>query len=57
MIEQIFNRRYHLEKRLGEGGTAIVWAGMDALLRRQIAIKVLRLQYANDAEFVRRFYP
>lgn len=56
MIEQIFNRRYHLEERLGDGGTAIVWAGMDALLRRRVAVKVLRLQYASDAEFVRRFY-
>ena len=56
MVEQTFNNRYHLEQRLGEGGTAIVYGGVDSLLRRRVAVKVLRPQFAADAEFVRRFY-
>ncbi len=57
MIEQhIFNNRYRLDNKLGEGGMATVYCGTDTLLRRRVAIKVLRAQYASDEEFVRRFY-
>ncbi|MDQ6933203.1 MAG: protein kinase, partial [Candidatus Eremiobacteraeota bacterium] len=56
MTEQLFNNRYRLETPLGEGGMATVYSGTDTLLRRQVAIKVLRAQYAADADFVRRFY-
>lgn len=57
MIEQhIFNNRYRLDNKLGEGGMATVYCGTDTVLRRRIAIKVLREQYASDEEFVRRFY-
>ena len=52
----MFNNRYRLEGKLGEGGMAIVYRGTDIVLRRHVAIKVLREQYAADAEFVRRFY-
>ena len=57
MIEQqIFNNRYRLDRKLGEGGMATVYCGTDTLLRRRVAVKVLREQYAADDEFVRRFY-
>lgn len=54
--ERIFNNRYRLDRKLGEGGMATVYCGTDILLRRRVAIKVLLEQYAADAEFVRRFY-
>ena len=54
--ERVFNNRYRLDRKLGEGGMATVYCGTDILLRRRVAIKVLRDQYAADAEFVRRFY-
>jgi eukaryotic-like serine/threonine-protein kinase len=54
--ERIFNNRYRLDGKLGEGGMAIVYSGTDTVLRRRVAIKVLREQYAADEEFVRRFY-
>ena len=34
---------------------ATVYGGTDTVLRRRVAIKVLRPQYAADEEFVRRF--
>jgi len=52
----MFNNRYRLDAKLGEGGMATVYCGTDTLLRRRVAIKVLRAQYAGDDEFVRRFY-
>ncbi|HZY98337.1 MAG TPA: Stk1 family PASTA domain-containing Ser/Thr kinase [Candidatus Baltobacteraceae bacterium] len=54
--EKIFNNRYRLDRKLGEGGMAIVYCGTDIVLRRRVAVKVLRAQYAADEEFVRRFY-
>jgi len=54
--EKIFNNRYRLDRKLGEGGMALVYCGTDILLRRRVAVKVLREQYAADDEFVRRFY-
>ncbi|MEO6990810.1 MAG: Stk1 family PASTA domain-containing Ser/Thr kinase [Candidatus Baltobacteraceae bacterium] len=56
MIERILSERYRLDRKLGEGGMAIVYGGTDTLLRRRVAIKVLRPQFAADGEFVRRFY-
>ena len=52
----VFNNRYRLDNKLGEGGMATVYCGTDTLLRRRVAIKVLRQDYASDQEFVRRFY-
>ncbi|HVA32962.1 MAG TPA: Stk1 family PASTA domain-containing Ser/Thr kinase, partial [Candidatus Baltobacteraceae bacterium] len=54
--EKVFNNRYRLDRKLGEGGMAVVYCGTDIVLRRRVAIKVLREQYAADEEFVRRFY-
>ena len=54
--QHIFNNRYRLDTKLGEGGMAVVYCGTDTLLRRRVAIKVLRAHYASDDEFVRRFY-
>jgi serine/threonine-protein kinase len=53
--EKIFNNRYRVDGLLGNGGMAIVYCGTDTLLRRRVAIKVLRDQYATDDDFVKRF--
>lgn len=53
--ERIFNGRYRIESRIGAGGMAIVYSGTDLLLRRRVAIKVLRDQFASDDGFVQRF--
>jgi serine/threonine-protein kinase len=53
--EKIFNNRYRVDGTLGNGGMANVYVGTDTLLRRRVAIKVLREQYAGDDDFVTRF--
>jgi serine/threonine-protein kinase len=53
--ERIFNNRYRVDGTLGNGGMANVYVGTDTLLRRRVAIKVLREQYASDDDFVTRF--
>ena len=56
MIERNLSERYRLEDRIGQGGMAVVYAGVDTVLRRRVAIKVLRPHLAADDEFVQRFY-
>jgi len=56
MIDKILNNRYRLDAAIGEGGMAVVYRGYDLLLRRQVAVKVLRPQHAADQSFVQRFY-
>ncbi|MBD5656250.1 MAG: Stk1 family PASTA domain-containing Ser/Thr kinase [Candidatus Eremiobacteraeota bacterium] len=56
MIERNLSDRYRLEGRIGQGGMAVVYAGIDTVLRRRVAVKVLREQLAADADFVQRFY-
>jgi serine/threonine-protein kinase len=53
--EKTFNNRYRVDGILGNGGMANVYVGTDTLLRRRVAIKVLREQYASDDDFVTRF--
>jgi serine/threonine-protein kinase len=56
VTERTLSSRYKIEKRIGAGGMATVYAGMDTVLRRRVAIKELRPQFAADEEFVKRFY-
>ncbi|WP_163536752.1 Stk1 family PASTA domain-containing Ser/Thr kinase [Gracilibacillus sp. YIM 98692] len=48
--------RYEIIKLIGGGGMANVYLGDDTILNRQVAIKVLRLEYADDDEFITRFH-
>ena len=49
------NDRYQIIKTLGEGGMANVYLAHDEILDRNVAVKVLRGDLANDEKFVRRF--
>ncbi len=55
MPDVIYNNRYRLDAKIGEGGMAVVYRGYDLILRRQVAIKVLRPKFSADAAFVERF--
>ena len=52
---QKINDRYEVTKLIGEGGMANVYLGYDTILERDVAIKVLRGDLADDEKFVRRF--
>ena len=52
---QKINDRYEVKKLIGEGGMANVYLGYDTILERDVAIKVLRGDLADDEKFVRRF--
>jgi len=47
--------RYRVERELGRGGMAKVFLGMDTVLGRTVAVKVLAPQFADDDGFVQRF--
>ena len=49
------NGRYRIDRRVGDGGMAVVYRGQDLLLGREVAVKVLRPQYAADPGFRARF--
>ena len=55
MNGKILGNRYRLIELIGEGGMALVYKAECSLLCRTVAIKILRPQYASDAEFVERF--
>jgi eukaryotic-like serine/threonine-protein kinase len=51
----VLNGRYRLDQQIGEGGMAVVFHGQDLLLNRQVAVKILREQYASNDGFLKRF--
>lgn len=52
---QKINDRYEIIRSIGEGGMANVYLAYDTILNRDVAVKVLRGDLADDEKFVRRF--
>ena len=50
-----FGDRYRLLKLVGEGSSARVYLAEDLTLHRQVALKILRVEIADDASFQGRF--
>src|SRR5690242_13673107 len=46
---------YKVLEKIGEGGMGSVWRGVDIMLDREVAIKMLRPELANDPQIVERF--
>ena len=47
--------RYHLDSRIATGGMGEVWRATDTVLDREVAVKVLKTEYADDPTFRSRF--
>jgi len=55
MLGRVLGNRYEILEKVGEGGMARVYRGIDHRLNRHVAIKVLYEQFVHDPEFLRRF--
>lgn len=55
MEKTILDSRYEIIEQIGVGGMAKVYKALDRLLGRYVAIKVLKDQYAEDEEFLKKF--
>ena len=55
MIGKILGGRYEILEQLGGGGMAIVYKAKCHLLNRYVAIKILRNEFLEDEDFIRKF--
>ncbi len=51
----VIAKRYEVISKIGAGGMADVYKGRDIVLDRYVAIKVLKKEYRDDENFVRKF--
>ena len=55
MIGLVLDNRYKLTDFIGAGGMALVYKALDQRTHHAVAIKILKPEYKNDEEFLRRF--
>ena len=51
----VFDNRYRVERIVGIGGMAVVFKATDLLMRRTVAIKILKDEISADEQAVQRF--
>ena len=51
----VVGNRYELTSRVAGGGMGEVWAARDQVLGRQVAVKLIRGEHADDPAFLARF--
>ncbi|MDN5759950.1 MAG: serine/threonine protein kinase, partial [Tomitella sp.] len=51
----IIAERYRLQRHIATGGMGAVWEAVDLRLDREVAVKILKPEYSDDAEFLERF--
>jgi tRNA A-37 threonylcarbamoyl transferase component Bud32 len=54
-VDGLVAGRYRLDERIAVGGMGEVWRGEDTVLGRVVALKCLKPEYVDDAEFRERF--
>ena len=51
----LLGNRYEIIEKIGNGGMATVYKATDKVLKRNVAVKILRDEFTTDEEFIRRF--
>lgn len=54
-VGAVLDNRYRIEKVIGIGGMAVVFKAVDMLMRRNVAVKILKDDIAKDEQSVKRF--
>ena len=52
---KILGNRYEIIEKVGNGGMATVYKATDLVLKRYVAVKILRDEFTTDDEFIKRF--
>jgi tRNA A-37 threonylcarbamoyl transferase component Bud32 len=55
-LSRVLAARYHLDRRLGQGGLGTVYAALDTALDRRVAVKVIRHDLVTKDDIARRFH-
>ncbi|MDJ0761964.1 MAG: serine/threonine-protein kinase [Myxococcota bacterium] len=55
-LGQILDNRFRLLQLLGEGGMGSVYLGQHTVIGRDVAVKFLRAELAQDEEMIKRFF-
>lgn len=55
MINKVLNNRYEIIELIGRGGMAYVYKAKDNKLNRYVAVKVLREEYTENEQFIKKF--
>ncbi|WP_409227432.1 Stk1 family PASTA domain-containing Ser/Thr kinase [Gudongella sp. SC589] len=55
MIGKMLGNRYEIIEQIGSGGMAYVYKAKCHLLDRFVAIKILKEEFTNDEDFIRKF--
>lgn len=55
MIGMVLGNRYEIIEQIGEGGMALVYKAKCNLLNRNVAVKILKKEFIEDENFIKRF--
>ena len=55
MIGKMLGNRYEIIEKIGTGGMSVVYKAKCHLLNRFVAVKVLRQEFIDNADFIKRF--